>query len=132
MGCCCDGLMLNSIFRLYRSLLSRDAKGRVCAGLYFPVSNGGGDAQLTLFYDGPNDSSVKVKQKFATFKDEEKVSLSSVVLTRNSNGNSFCNFLFQSLDSRRGNGPFGAACTSIVDGNGRFDIATEIIVRCRL
>lgn len=56
-----------------RSLLSRDAKGRVCAGLYFPVSNGGGDSQLTLFYDGPNDSSVKVKQKFSTFKDEEKV-----------------------------------------------------------
>lgn len=56
-----------------RSLLSRDAKGRVCAGLYFPVSNGGADSQLTLFYDGPNDSSVKVKQKFSTFKDEEKV-----------------------------------------------------------
>lgn len=57
----------------FRSLLSRDAKGRVCAGLYFPVSNGGGDAQLTLFYDGPNDSSVKVKQKFSTFKDEAKI-----------------------------------------------------------
>lgn len=58
-----------------RSLLSRDAKGRVCAGLYFPVSNGGGDSQLTLFYDGPNDTSVKVKQKFSTFKDEGKVNL---------------------------------------------------------
>lgn len=64
--------LINLIFRC-RSLLSRDAKGRVCAGLYFPVSNGGGDAQLTLFYDGPNDSSVKTKQKFSTFKDEEKV-----------------------------------------------------------
>lgn len=60
---------------LFRSLLSRNAKGRVCAGIYFPVSTGGGDAQLTLFYDGANDASVKVKQKFNVFKDETKVSL---------------------------------------------------------
>lgn len=57
----------------FRSLLSRDAKGRVCAGLYFPVVSNGSDAQLTLFYDGPNDSSVKIKQKFSVFKDSDKV-----------------------------------------------------------
>lgn len=58
----------------YRSLLSRNAKGRVCAGLYFPVGNcSGSDAQLTLFYNGANDQSVKVKQKFNIFKDETKV-----------------------------------------------------------
>lgn len=56
-----------------RSLLSRDAKGRVCAGLYFPVSINGAEAQLTLFYDGPNDESVKVKQKFGVFKSDSKV-----------------------------------------------------------
>lgn len=59
-----------------RSLLSRDAKGRVCAGLYFPVSPNGGDAQLTLFYDGANDASIKVKQKFSIFKDESMVRVS--------------------------------------------------------
>lgn len=57
----------------FRSLLARDAKGRVCAGVYFPVSPNGGESQLTLFYDGVNDASVKVKQKFAVFKDEMKV-----------------------------------------------------------
>jgi len=54
-------------------LLSRDAKGRVCAGLYFPVVANSGDAQLTLFYDGINDTSIKVKQKFNIFKDSTKV-----------------------------------------------------------
>lgn len=57
----------------FRSLLSRDAKGRVCAGLYFPVILNTNDCHFTLFYDGANDTSIKVKQKFTVFKDAEKV-----------------------------------------------------------
>lgn len=57
----------------FRSLLSRNAKGRVCAGLYFPVIPNSQDSQITLFYDGQNDSSIKVKQKISIFKDVEKV-----------------------------------------------------------
>lgn len=53
----------------FRSLLSRDAKGRVCAGLYFPVVLNPGDAQVTLFYDSVNDTQVKQKLKFSSFKD---------------------------------------------------------------
>lgn len=57
----------------FRSLLSRDAKGRVCAGIYFPVVQNGADSLFTLFYDGPNDQSIKIKYKFSTFMDETKV-----------------------------------------------------------
>lgn len=57
----------------FRSLLSRDAKGRVCAGIYFPVATDGGDSMLTLFYDNPNGQSDKIKTKFSTFADEKKV-----------------------------------------------------------
>ncbi|XP_058055420.1 uncharacterized protein LOC131206854 [Anopheles bellator] len=57
----------------FRSLLSRDAKGRVCAGLYFPVVPNPLDAQVTLFYDGPLENQVKQKFKFAVFKDAEKI-----------------------------------------------------------
>lgn len=53
----------------FRSLLSRDAKGRVCAGLYFPVVLNPTDAQVTLFYDSVNDTQVKQKFKFSSFKD---------------------------------------------------------------
>lgn len=58
----------------FRSLLSRDAKGRVCAGIYFPVAENGAESAFTLFYDGPNDQSVKIKAKFCVFADETKVS----------------------------------------------------------
>lgn len=59
----------------FRSLLSRSAKGKVQAGIYFPVTNSG-DAQFTLFYDdGLNDDSFKLKQKFNIFKDLTKVNL---------------------------------------------------------
>lgn len=57
----------------FRSLLSRDAKGRVCAGLYFPVVPNPLDAQVTLFYDNANDIQVKQKFKFALFRDPEKI-----------------------------------------------------------
>lgn len=56
----------------FRSLLSRSAKGRVLAGIYFPVVEKGQDAHLTLFYeDDVNGTQVKVKQKFAAFLTEE-------------------------------------------------------------
>ncbi|XP_055595746.1 uncharacterized protein LOC129746210 [Uranotaenia lowii] len=57
----------------FRSLLSRDAKGRVCAGLYFPVVLNPADAQVTLFYDSVNDTQVKQKFKFSFFKDPQKI-----------------------------------------------------------
>uniref|UniRef100_A0A182MT99 Uncharacterized protein n=1 Tax=Anopheles culicifacies TaxID=139723 RepID=A0A182MT99_9DIPT len=57
----------------FRSLLSRDAKGRVCAGLYFPVVPNPHDAHVTLFYDNSNASQVKQKFKFSLFKDPEKI-----------------------------------------------------------
>ncbi|XP_055538576.1 uncharacterized protein LOC129726041 [Wyeomyia smithii] len=57
----------------FRSLLSRDAKGRVCAGVYFPVVPNPGDAQFTLFYDSVNDTQVKQKFKFCLFKDPNKI-----------------------------------------------------------
>lgn len=62
----------------FRSLLSRDAKGRVCAGIYFPVTKDqGGDSTFTLFYDGSNGQSIKIKTKFNTFADEQKVNFLS-------------------------------------------------------
>lgn len=57
----------------FRSLLSRDAKGRVCAGLYFPVVPNPADAQVTLFYDSVNDTQVKQKFKFSSFKDPQQI-----------------------------------------------------------
>lgn len=57
----------------FRSLLSRDAKGRVCAGLYFPVVPNPADAQVTLFYDSVNDTQVKQKLKFSSFKDPQQI-----------------------------------------------------------
>ncbi|XP_055692053.1 uncharacterized protein LOC129795053 isoform X1 [Lutzomyia longipalpis] len=62
----------------FRSLLARDAKGRVCAGLYFPVVPGP-EAQLTLFYDGVNNASVKVKVKFSTFNRRDSIKLPETV-----------------------------------------------------
>lgn len=52
----------------FRSLLSRDAKGRVFAGLYFPLVPNVHEAHLTLFYDGPNEQRVKSKLMFSAFK----------------------------------------------------------------
>ncbi|XP_030554965.1 uncharacterized protein LOC115758442 isoform X1 [Drosophila novamexicana] len=52
----------------FRSLLSRDAKGRVYAGLYFPLVSNVQEAHLTLFYDGPSEQRVKTKLMFSAFK----------------------------------------------------------------
>lgn len=57
----------------FRSLLSRDAKGRVCAGLYFPVVSNTSEAQVTLFYDSGSDIQVKQKFKFSLFRDPRKI-----------------------------------------------------------
>ena len=60
----------------FRSLLSRDAKGRVSAGIYFPVIANAADANITIFYDeGINNKILKTKVKFSVFKDISKVSL---------------------------------------------------------
>lgn len=59
----------------FRSLLSRDAKGRVFAGIYFPVIANTADANVTLFYDeGIDNKILKTKVKFSVFKDISKVS----------------------------------------------------------
>lgn len=77
----------------FRSLLSRDAKGRVYAGLYFPLVSNVQEAHLTLFYDGPNEQRVKAKLMFSAFKvGKGKVSnpiISPISITI-SNPYSFC------------------------------------------
>jgi len=52
----------------FRSLLSRDAKGQVYAGIYFPLVANGQEAYLTIFYDGPNEQRVRTKLMFSAFK----------------------------------------------------------------
>lgn len=66
----------------FRSLLSRDAKGRVFAGVYFAVVSNSSDAQVTLFYDDGIDknSILKTKVKFSVFKEPSKVSSTSILI----------------------------------------------------
>ncbi|XP_017050978.2 uncharacterized protein LOC108094741 isoform X1 [Drosophila ficusphila] len=52
----------------FRSLLSRDAKGQVTSGIYFPLVANGQEAYLTIFYDGPNEQRVRTKLMFTAFK----------------------------------------------------------------
>lgn len=55
----------------FRSLLSRTAKGKVSAGIYFPVVEKGADAHFTMFYEDGSGSQAKIKQKFGVFMAEE-------------------------------------------------------------
>lgn len=81
----------------FRSMLSRDAKGRVFAGIYFPVIPNTAEANVTLFYDEGIDNKIcKTKVKFAVFKDVAKVS-SSCVFTQIPNLNQI--FLLQIPDT---------------------------------
>lgn len=57
----------------FRSLLARDAKGRVLAGIYLPLLSNINEAQFTMFYDGPNDQRIKVKSMFNVFKNPSKI-----------------------------------------------------------
>ncbi|XP_034120055.1 uncharacterized protein LOC117578581 [Drosophila guanche] len=52
----------------FRSLLSRDAKGQVYAGIYFPLVANVQESYLTIFYDGPNEQRVRTKLMFSAFK----------------------------------------------------------------
>ncbi|XP_017149729.1 uncharacterized protein LOC108160316, partial [Drosophila miranda] len=52
----------------FRSLLSRDAKGQVYAGIYFPLVANVQESYLTIFYDGPNEQRVRTKLMFSGFK----------------------------------------------------------------
>ncbi|KAJ2940384.1 hypothetical protein O0L34_g61 [Tuta absoluta] len=56
----------------FRSLLSRDQKGHLIAGLYFPVGGRGKDAQFTLFFDNGTEKR-KTKHKFATFLEPDNI-----------------------------------------------------------
>lgn len=85
----------------FRSMLSRDAKGRVFAGIYFPVIPNTAEANVTLFYDEGIDNKIcKTKVKFAVFKDVAKVS-SSCCFHPNSESKSN----FSSSDSRHRHEP---------------------------
>ncbi|CRK98790.1 CLUMA_CG012002, isoform A, partial [Clunio marinus] len=58
----------------FRSLLSRDPKGRVFAGIYFPVVANATDSNITIFYDeGIDNKILKTKVKFSAFKDVTKI-----------------------------------------------------------
>lgn len=57
----------------FRSLVSRDAKGRVFAGLYFPII-ANTDMAFTIFYnEGIDNIMLKTKLRFSTFKEGVKV-----------------------------------------------------------
>lgn len=60
----------------FRSLLSRDAKGRVFAGIYLPLVENCADSHFTMFYDGANDQRIRVKFLFNVLKNPEKVRFS--------------------------------------------------------
>ncbi|CAK1555532.1 unnamed protein product [Leptosia nina] len=55
----------------FRSLLARDQKGHLKAGLYFPVGGKGKDAMFTLFFD--NGEKRKAKYKFSIFSDIDAI-----------------------------------------------------------
>uniref|UniRef100_A0A1I8P0V7 Uncharacterized protein n=1 Tax=Stomoxys calcitrans TaxID=35570 RepID=A0A1I8P0V7_STOCA len=58
----------------FRSLLSRDAKGRVYAGIYLPLVPNTNEAHFTLFYEGSNsEQRVKAKFMFNIFKHPNKI-----------------------------------------------------------
>lgn len=59
----------------FRSLLSRNAKGHVCAGFYFPVGQNN-DTFVTLFYDGADSDEKKVKHKLSIFNESSAIPLS--------------------------------------------------------
>lgn len=56
----------------FRSLLSRDQKGHLVAGLYFPVGAWTKDAHFTLFFDNGIEK-CKKKYKFTDFADPKNV-----------------------------------------------------------
>ncbi|XP_030022532.1 uncharacterized protein LOC115441771, partial [Manduca sexta] len=56
----------------FRSLLARDQKGHLVAGLYFPVGAQSKDAQFTLFFDNGSERQ-KTKYKFSTFMDSKNI-----------------------------------------------------------
>ncbi|KPI99773.1 hypothetical protein RR46_04747 [Papilio xuthus] len=56
----------------FRSLLARDQKGHLIAGLYFPVGGRGKDAQFTLFFDTGAEKH-KTKYKFNSFINPDAI-----------------------------------------------------------
>lgn len=56
---------------LSRSLLARDPKGHLTAGIYFPIKKK--DQQFTMFFDCHNGKQRK-KLKFESFLELQKVS----------------------------------------------------------
>lgn len=56
----------------FKSLLSRDQKGHLIAGLYFPVGARGKDAQFTLFHDNGTEK-IKTKYKFSAFNEPQNI-----------------------------------------------------------
>nr|XP_034834885.1 uncharacterized protein LOC117991402 [Maniola hyperantus] len=56
----------------FRSLLARDRKGRLVAGMYFPVGSHTEDAVFTIFSDNGIDKR-RTKYKFSTFREPHNV-----------------------------------------------------------
>lgn len=57
----------------FKSLLARDQKGQLTAGIYFPVGTVSKDAHFTLFY-GIGSERKKIKYLFHTFIDPKNIS----------------------------------------------------------
>ncbi|CAH0392153.1 unnamed protein product [Bemisia tabaci] len=51
----------------FRSVLSRDAKGHLISGIYFPVTLKGA-GEFTLFYQNEDGTKIRMKLPFAAFK----------------------------------------------------------------
>lgn len=58
----------------FRSLLSRDAKGHVLAGIYFKVKMAGNWDEFTIFYRDQNGVKQRVKWSWSIFKQLERLS----------------------------------------------------------
>lgn len=59
----------------FRSLLSRDAKGQVTAGIYLPILANSNEAHFTIFYDDSMEQRVKTKFMFNILKNVSKVKI---------------------------------------------------------
>lgn len=64
----------------FRSVLSRDAKGHLISGIYFPVTLKGA-GEFTLFYQNEDGTKIRMKLPFAAFKSPNLVSLSLFIVS---------------------------------------------------
>lgn len=65
-------IIINNLFCIFRSLLARDPKGRLTAGIYFPLKPK--TQEFTMFFEGSNGKQRK-KLKFEHFLELQKVKI---------------------------------------------------------